>query len=163
MLHPLVVSHHLLALLAAGLLLFQAPRLSRWRSIAAFVAALAAANAAQGLIPNLFSWYWIASSSLLAAAGATTAIADPVPPRLALPLIAALGVLLGFDIHAEVAGPWARAEAVSATALTGSLMLLLAGFAGGYHLPRPVRVLARILAAWITAAVVMILAFALRS
>lgn len=162
MLHPLLVTHQALALAAAALLLFQSPRLSRWRSILAFVIAIAAGNLAQGLIPNLFSWYWMASAALLTASGAAAAALDPVPPRLALPLIAALGLIVGLDVHPEGPGAWARAAALSATATTGSLLLLVAGFAGSYALPRPARVLARILAAWIAAAVLMILAFALR-
>ena len=51
---------------------------------------------------------------------------------------------------------------VSAAIVTGSILLLLAGVIGSYHLPRPLRLHARIMAAWITAATIMILAFAFR-
>jgi hypothetical protein len=91
------------------------------------------------------------------------ALLFPVPPRLALPAIAVLGFLVGLDTHGEAPGFWSQAMSISAAIVTGSILLLLAGFVGSYHLPRPVRLLARIMAAWIASATIMILAFAFRS
>ena len=158
MLHPLLLIHHALALATAALLIGQSPPLSRWRTLIAFAACLALGALVQGAIPNLFKYYWIAATALTALA----ALFFPVPPRLALPAIAVLGLLVGLDTHGEAPGPWSRAMSASAAIVTGSILLLLAGFIGSYHLPRPLRLLARIMAAWIAAATIIILAFAFR-
>ena len=163
MLHPLLITHQALALLTAMLLIARSPALSRWRTALIFAATLAMAHVAQGFLPGLFAYYWIAASALIAAAAGIVVALDPVPPRLALPAIAILGALIGLDTHGEAPGLWPRMAAVSAAILTGVALLMLAGFLGGYALPKPLRLLARILAAWIAAATIMILAFALRS
>jgi hypothetical protein len=162
MLHPLLLIHQALALGTAALLIGQSPGLSRWRALIAFAACLALGSLVQGAIPNLFKYYWIAATALTASAAALAALFFPVPPRLALPAIAILGFLVGLDTHGEAPGPWSRAMSASAAIVTGSILLLLAGFIGSYHLPRPLRLLARIMAAWIAAATIMILAFAFR-
>ena len=162
MLHPLLLIHQALALAAAALLFGQSPGLSRWRTLVAFAACLALGSLVQGTIPNLFKYYWIAATALTASAAAMAALFFPVPPRLALPAIAVLGLLIGLDTHSEAPGRWSQAMSVSAAIVTGSILLLLAGFIGSYHLPRPLRLLARIMAAWIAAATIMILAFAFR-
>ncbi len=163
MLHPLLITHQALALFTAMLLMARSPALSRWRTALIFAAALAMAHIAQGFLPGLFSYYWLVASALITAAAGLVAALDPVPPRLALPAIALLGALIGLDTHGEAAGLWPRIEAVSAAMLTGVMLLMLAGFLGGYPLAKPLRLLARILAAWIAAATIMVLAFALRS
>ena len=162
MLHPLLLIHHALALATAALLIGQSPPLSRWRTLIAFAACLALGALVQGAIPNLFKYYWIAATALTASAAALAALFFPVPPRLALPAIAVLGLLVGLDTHGEAPGPWSRAMSASAAIVTGSILLLLAGFIGSYHLPRPLRLLARIMAAWIAAATIIILVFAFR-
>ena len=162
MLHPLLITHQVLAIATAMLLIARSPLLSRWRTLLAFAIALALANALQGFIPALFTYYWIAASALIAIAAFFVAALDPVPPRLALPAITLLGALIGLDIHGEGPGAWARIEAVSAAMLTTTVLLFTVGFLGSYPLPRPLRLAARIAAAWISAATIMILAFALR-
>jgi hypothetical protein len=162
MLHSLLLIHHALAMATAALLIGQSPGLSRWRTLIAFAACLALGALVQGAIPNLFKYYWIAATALTASAAAMAALFFPVPPRLALPAIAVLGILIGLDTHGEAPGLWSQAMSVSAAIVTASILLLLAGFIGFYHLPRPLRLLARIMAAWIAAATIMILAFAFR-
>jgi hypothetical protein len=163
MLHPLLITHQALALIAAMLLIGRSPALSRWRAIVGFAAAVGLAHGAQGFLPGLFTYYWIAASALIAAAAAMAAAFDPIPARLALPAIIILGSVIGLDTDADTPGLWPRLEAVAAAIFTGTLLLLLAGFIGSYSLPSPIRLMARILAAWIAAATMMILAFALKA
>lgn len=162
MLHPLLITHQALALITAMLLIARSPALSRWRTVLAFIVALGIGHIAQGMLPALFTYYWIAASALIAIAATLAATLDPVPPRLAFPAIVVLGAIIGLDTHGEGSGLWPRLQAVSAAGLAGALLLLAAGFVGGYALPRPLRILARILGAWIAAATIMILAFALK-
>ena len=129
----------------------------------AFAACLALGYTVPSTIPNLFKNYWIAAYALTACATAIAALFFPMPPRIAQPAISILGLLKGLDKHADSLDLSSRLMTVTATILTVTLLLLFAGSVGPYALPRPRRILFRVVATSIAAVRMMIFAFAFRA
>ena len=161
-LHPLTTPAHVLVLLALGLLAGQQSPLSLKTPLAVFipVSAVALALTTTGLVKTVYPPVLI---SMALVAGGLVAWEKP-PPAWAIRMIfAAAALALGLDSTVETGGGLAVAKTLLGT-WTG-LILAVADVA--YYSSRFTRwpwqkVGLRVVGSWITAASLMILAFALR-
>lgn len=160
-LHPLFVPAHLLTLAAAGLW-FGRQSLDRAGPVLlAFAGALAAGLAASLWAP-VPQWHETALLALALAAGVATAAAWPPRRALAVPGLAAAGLLVGLDSPPDWASGGGVVAAAAGTFLGAYLLFLnVAGLASIAKRPWQA-IAARIAGSWITAIALIVLALSLR-
>lgn len=155
-LHPLLVPEHVLALLAAGLLIGQQREAGMRVAVPAFMVAVGAGLAAlwlavpaQAALPLLIA---------TATCAALVALAAPLALPVWVSLTVATGLLLGLDSVPEGLSGNERIAALVGTGIGASLVLLyVAGLTE--NLERPWQRLAiRIAGSWLIAITVMVLA-----
>jgi urease accessory protein len=158
MLHPMLATAHLLALLAVGLWLGQHWP-ARLRELAALLLALAAGLVLSGPAP----WPGLEQALLalcVLAAGTAAAAARTLPPALSLSAAAAIGLVMGLDsapdgltgrpLWLSLAGSW-----------VGVLLGLAALAALSEWADKPwMKVAARVVSSWLAAAAILVLALA---
>jgi hypothetical protein len=105
---------------------------------------------------------WTATHLVILAAAVTVAASGDLPRALAISLVALLAVIIGADIQPEGPALSEKAEAAAATFLTGALLLLAIGWLVSRRMPQWAELAIRIVAAWIAASALMVLAFLFR-
>lgn len=162
MLHPILLTHQLLCLIAGCLLIGRTRPVRIWQAVYVFGLALVAAQVVRAQAPSVLLHYWIASLVALIASGIAAAAFARVPAMVGVPLVGLLGGIVGLDTAGEGPTFIDTAAAVVASLLTSALFL----FPGGWLLARPMPfwadVIVRVAAAWIAAATLMVAAFALK-
>ena len=160
LLHPLLVSAHLLALAALGLLVGQQAPRQRYSLIAIFaaslltgVAAIASALAAEN--PDLII---LAAAAIL---GLLVAVARPVPLIGAVPIVFMLGVALELDSVPQEISTRATLLTLAGTTITAlAIPALLAALTS--YLRRDWQGLGvRVVGSWIAASAILVLALRL--
>ena len=152
-LHPLLVPSHLLALIAAGILIGQhAPTISRW-TWPALVAALAAGL----VIPSAASVGQVALIGTAAAAGVLLALNRAWLDAILLAVVA-IGVFVSLDSAVDDVLPQ-RTVAATLGVLTGAtLIATMAGGLAAAAVQPWQRIALRASGSWIAAASIMVLA-----
>ena len=161
-LHPFTTPAHLLLLLGLGLMLGQHAPLGLKTPLAVFLplSALALALTTTGLVKTVYPPVLI---SLALLAGALVALGKPLPARAGGVVFALAALALGLDSAADNATGWGIVKTLLGT-WTGLIILLAdtAYYSSRFTRWQWQRVGLRVAGSWITAASLMILAFALR-
>jgi hypothetical protein len=162
MLHPVLLTHQLLCLVTACLLIGRTRPVKIWQAVYGFGLGLLAAQWPRTQVPSVLTHYWIVSLVVLVVCSGVAAALPRLPAVISLPLLALLGAVIGLDTGGEGPGFANALLAVVATLLTSAIVLV----PGGWLLSRPMpfwaEILVRVAAAWITAAALMVAAFALK-
>jgi len=161
-LHPFTTPAHLLLLLGLGLMLGQHAPLGLKTPLAVFLplSALALALTTTGLVKTVYPPVLIILALL---AGALVALARRPPPLAIRGLFGVAALALGLDSAADNATGWGIVKTLLGT-WTGLIILLAdtAYYSSRFTRWQWQRVGLRVAGSWITAAALMILAFALR-
>lgn len=157
MLHPLLLEHQLLCVMAAGLILARAAPQRPLSGLALITASVIGGNAARGFLPMYGFYVPFVLTAIVATGLLVVSFERPAFAAAAICLIA-LGAAIGLDTSAEGPGIWHVAEAIAASLLTTLIVATLIGVAFRSPARAWVIILARIIAAWITAAALMMLA-----
>lgn len=158
-LHPVLVTDHVVGILGLGLLIGGQ---ERWRvlPIAAYAAALAAGLAAMttGIVPRF------ANEAVLGTAvvgGLLVALARPLPQALGAVLAIVLGVAVALDSPPEVLSVSEANLMLIGTGIGAAAFLIVVALAGRQAQARWARIGIRILGSWIAAAAILALALRL--
>jgi urease accessory protein len=161
-LHPFTTPAHLLLLLGLGLLVGRQAPLKLKTPLAVFIpiSALALALTTTGLVKTVYPPILIGLALL---AGALVALGKPLPARAGGVVFALAALALGLDSAADNATGWGIAKTLLGT-WTGLIIALadIAYYSSKFNQWQWQQVGLRVAGSWITAASLMILAFALR-
>ena len=159
-LHPFTTPAHLLLLLGLGLLVGRQAPLKLKTPLAVFIPISALALTTTGLVKTVYPPVLI---SLALLAGALVALARRPPPLAIRGLFGVAALALGLDSAADNATGWGIVKTLLGT-WTGLIILLAdtAYYSSRFTRWQWQRVGLRVAGSWITAAALMILAFALR-
>lgn len=181
MLHPLLLEHQLLCVVASGLLAARSRSFRLLSSLALFAAGVMAGNVARDFVPQHGFYVPFVLTAILVS-GLFSLALDRLPFMAAAGLLFALGSAIGVDTTADGPGIAHRAEAVAAAVLGSAIVMGAITAILRSPAPRPSEALrgpvahndvpsgaqaampdwrsicVRVIAAWITAAVTMMAA-----
>lgn len=162
MLHPVLLTHQLLCLITACLLIGRTRPVMIWQAVYGFALGLIVAQWLRAQVPVVLMHYWIGSLVVLLVSGGVAAALPRVAPILSLPLLVTLGAVVGLDTSGEGPGFANALQAVVASLLTTAIILFAGGWLLSRQMPFWADIVVRVAAAWITAASLMVAAFALK-
>ena len=162
MLHPIALAHQLACLVTAGLVVARSRPAMLMPSMLAFGAALFAAQAARAAMPAIVAGYWLVALAAIVIAAIAAALLPRMPDWIAVGTTAVLGAVVGLDTMGEGPSLSQRLEAGLASAAAGAIVIAAIGGALSGRAQEWVEIGVRVVAAWVAAAAVMVLAFGLR-
>lgn len=161
MLHPFLTQQWL-GMVLAGFIAGRTKPFAVWPFILMFGASLVAAQLLFHAVPTVTLYLWPAAQLIILAAAGAIAAFGQLAPVAAIPLFMLLAAVIGFDIQPEGPTVLGTAQATAATFLTGAILILAVGWLVSRPLPQWGEILVRVIAAWIAASALMVLAFLLR-
>jgi hypothetical protein len=161
MLHPFITQQWL-GIVLTGLIAGRTRPFALWPFLVMFGASLVAAQLLFPAVPAVVLYLWPAAQLIVLAAAGAIAAFGQIAPVAAIPLFLLLAAVIGFDIQPEGPAVLDTVQATAATFLTGAILISAVGWLVSRPLPQWGDILIRVVAAWIAASALMVLAFLLR-
>lgn len=158
MLHPFFLTQQLLGIVIAGFVAGRTRPFAVWPFVLMFGASLVAVQLVFYASPTVILYLWLAAHLVIFAAAGAVAAFGQLAPVAAIPLFVLLAAAIGLDIQPEGPALLDTAQATAATFLTGTILIIAISWVASRTLPQWGEILIRIVAAWIAASSLMMLA-----
>lgn len=167
MLHPFLLTQQLLGIIIAGLVAGRTKPFAAWPFVFIFGVCLAATQLLIHAVPPDLLYlfllnFWAVAHLFIFMAAVAVAAFGRFSRTVSIPLFALLAVVISLDIQAEGPAVSDTLQATAATFLTGAVLILAISWAVSRTLPQWAEILTRIIAAWIAASSLMVLALMFR-
>ena len=156
-LHPFIITEHMLCLILAGFIAGLYGPLSLWKSLGILVAGLLVGFTSQLIIP-IIDVIWMLPLASAVLAGLLVLSAPPLAIRVWLAIIFALGFAVGLETDPEGAFVIDWVQTLAGLMVAGALLLVLLGWPLGNASQSWVGIVARVVSSWIVAIAVLVLA-----
>ena len=159
-LHPFIITEHMLCLILVGFIAGLYGPLSLWKSLGILVAGLLFGFASQLIIP-IIDVIWMAPLAMAMLAGLLVLTAPPLGVGVWLVIIFALAFVVGLETDPEGAFVIDWVQTLAGLMVAGALLLVLLGWPLRNASQPWVSIVARVVSSWIVAIAVLVLALSL--